>query len=629
MFSNHICVFMCRAHYSLMENVTNAKKGMVKIMKTNNMKSLMHDIKNTLYILKLVYLACPKRAVLSVIKYTLGSCRWAIYNVVFLRILVNLLSTNTNKHQVYILLGIFAFVFISLQVFFVYFNKSVIPETDPILTQNISVMLYKKAATMDLAAYEDPEFYELYYRTLSGARNNVISTFNRVSLLIAMTCSSLIIFFTTAIMDIWALLFVVIPIVSIFTIGNIINKLRYKYDMENMSEDRKINYVKRVAYHKEYANELRIHGIFNVLMRDYNSAMDAKTSNTKKHGLRIALFSLINDNLNYIFLTFGVVLYMLMRISIYKTIDIGDFVVTINSVAILANNLISISMQVISFSENNLYIDNYRKFMNQIPKIVSTGKRLVDTNKDLIFTFENVNFSYDGRQTALQNVNFEIRRNQKNAIVGYNGAGKTTLIKLLLRFYDPDKGRILLNGIDIREYDLYSYRSIFGVCFQDYMIFAAPLSENVLMRRNDEKDNQLVEEALAFSGLEEFIEKKDCVMTKEFQIDGLVLSEGQKQRLSIARAYAKDTPVFILDEPTSALDPIAENRLYQKIDELCEGKTVIFITHHLGSCMSADQIIYMANGELMETGTFEELMNNKGHFYQLFLKQKGGYTDEL
>lgn len=591
-------------------------------------KGLMHDVKNTLYILKLVYKACPKRAILSVIKSTLGSCRWAIYNVVFLRLLLNVLSKDAYKQQVYTILGIFAVFFIALQIFFVYYNKTVVPATDPVLTQNVSVMLYKKAASMDLVAYEDPDFYELYYRTLSGARQHVVSTFNRVSLLIAMICSSLIIFLTTVILDIWVLLFVIVPIISTFTIGNIVKRLRFKADMENMSEDRKINYVKRVVYHKEYTNELRTHRIFNVLMRDYNSAVDTKISNTKRNGTRILLFSLLKDNLNYVCLTFGVVLYMLVRITINKSIDIGDFVVTINSIGILANNLIGISTQIISFSENNLYINNFRKFMEQESKVVSIGERLVDTSEDLTFTFENVSFSYDGRKKALQNVSFKIQKNQKNAIVGYNGAGKSTLIKLLLRLYDPDEGRILLNGTDIREYDLASYREIFGVCFQDYMIFAAPLSENVLMRRYSQADRNLVEKALAFSGLEELIEKRDTVMTKEFQEDGVVLSEGQKQRLSIARAYAKDTPAFILDEPTSAMDPIAENKLYQKIDQLCGDKTVVFITHHLGSCMSADRILYMADGGIVEDGTFEELMNKKSLFYELFSKQKGGYTDE-
>jgi len=588
----------------------------------------MHEIKNTIYILKLVYLACPKRAVLSIIKDTLGSCRWAIYNVVFLRLLLNALSTKVDDQQIHILLGIFAVVFITLQIFFVYYKKVVVPATDPILTQNVSVMLYEKAAAMDLAAYEDPNFYEQYTRALSGARGNVVSTFGRVSILISMICSSLIIFFTTAVLDIGALLFVIIPIISTFTIGNVIKKMRYQSDMENLAEDRKIDYVKRVAYYKEYAIELRTHGIFDVLMRDYDTAVDKKISNTKKYGKKITLLSIVNNNLNYACLTFGVVLYMLVRIIVYHTIELGDFVVTVNSIAILANNLIGISMQIITFSENNQYIDNFRKFMERKPKVVSTGKRKFDRSNGLVFTFDNVSFSYDGRKKALQHVCFEIQANQKNAIVGYNGTGKTTLIKLLLRLYDPDEGRILLNGIDIKEYDLASYRSIFGVCFQDYKIFAAALSENILMHHYSEVDSKLVENALKFSGLDEFVERKDKVMTKEFQDDGLVLSEGQKQRLSIARAYAQNTPVLILDEPTSALDPIVENNLYQKIDEFCGDKTVIFITHHLGSCMSADRILYLADGEVAEDGTFEALINNKSYFYRLFSKQKWGYSDE-
>lgn len=603
----------------------NAKEGKAK---KRNAKGLMHEVKNTIYILKLVYSACPKRAVLSLIKDTLGSCRWAIYNVVFLRLLINALSTGGNDRQIYLLLGVFAAFFLSLQIFFVYYKQVVVPETDQILAQNVNIMLYEKAAAMDLAAYETPDFYDGYTRALQGARENVVSTFSRVSILISMICSSLIIFLTTAVLDMRVLLFMAFPIISTFTIGNAVKKLRYKSDMENVIQNRKMEYVKRVAYYKEYANELRTSGIFDVLKRRYDNAVVAEIANTRKYGARISIFSIINDNLNYGCLTFGVVLYLLVRVVIHRTIDIGDFVVMVNSIAILARNLIGISMQIIAFSENNQYMDHFRKFMAQEPQVVSTGNRKVDVGGEFTITFENVGFSYGGQKRALRNVSFTIKSNQKNAIVGFNGAGKTTLIKLLLRFYDPEEGRILLNGTDIREYDLDSYRGFFGVCFQDYKIFAAPLAENVLMRRSSEGDGTLIEEALRFSGLEEFAGKKDHIMTKEFSEDGLVFSGGQGQRLSIARAYAKNTPALILDEPTSALDPIAEDKIYQKIEELCKEKLVVFVTHHLGSCMSADRILYMDEGRLAEEGTFEELMENKSYFYRLFSKQRGGYTNE-
>ncbi len=589
---------------------------------------MAHELKNTIYILKLVYSACPKRAVLSLIKDTLGSCRWAIYNVVFLRLLINALGTGANQRHIYLLLGIFAVFFISLQIFFVYYKQAVVPETDQLLAQNINVMLYEKAASMDLAAYEDPDFYDCYTRALQGARKNVVSTFSRVSILISMICSSLIIFLTTAILDIRVLLFIVLPVISTFTAGNAVKRLRYKSDMENVIYNRKIEYVKRVAYYKEYAGELRTSGIFDVMKREYDRAVDAEIDNTKKYGARISAFSIMNDSLNYACLTVGVVLYMLMRIVIHHAIDIGDFVVMINSIAILARNLIGISTQIISFSENNQYIDNFRRFMAQEPRVVSTGTRKPDVGAEFAIAFENVSFSYGGSKKALQNVSFTLRSNQKTAITGLNGAGKTTLIKLLLRFYDPDEGRILLDGTDIREYDLDSYRAFFGVCFQDYKIFASPLSENVLMRRCGEADGALVEDALRFAGLEGLAGKKNNIMTKEFDEDGLVLSGGQKQRLSIARAYAKHTPALVLDEPASALDPIAEEQIYQKIEELCKEKMVVFVTHHLGSCMSADRILYMADGSLAENGSFGELMENKGRFYRLFSKQKGGYTDE-
>lgn len=595
--------------------------------KAANAKGLMHEMKNTIYILKLVYSACPKRAVLSVIKDTLGSCRWAIYNVVFLRSLINALSTGENHQHIYILLGIFAALFLSLQIFFVYYKQAVVPETDPLLAQNVNIMLYEKAATMDLAAYETPDFYDCFIRALQGARENVVSTFGRVSVFISMICSSAILFLTTAILDLRILLFVVFPILSTFIIGNKVKKLRYRSDMENIIQNRKTEYVKRVAYSKEYAGELRTCGIFDVLKREYDRAADSVIANTQKHGGKISAFSILNDNLNYACLTFGVVLYMLLRVVAHQAMDIGDFVVMINSIAILARNLIGISMQIVNFSENNQYIDNFRKFMAQEPRVVSGGNRKVDFGTEFVIIFDNVGFSYDGQKKVLQNISFTIKSNQKNAIVGLNGAGKTTLIKLLLRFYDPDEGRILLDGTDIREYDLDSYRAFFGVCFQDYKTFAASLSENVLMRRCSEADGALIEEALRFSGLEEFIEKKDRIMTKEFDEDGLVFSGGQRQKLSIARAYAKNASALILDEPTSALDPIAEDKIFQKLEELCKEKMVVFVTHHLGSCMSADRILYLADGSLIEDGTFEELMESKSGFYRLFLNQRGGYAN--
>jgi ATP-binding cassette subfamily B protein len=256
----------------------------------------------------------------------------------------------------------------------------------------------------------------------------------------------------------------------------------------------------------------------------------------------------------------------------------------------------------------------------------------------LVSSFEklelkNMTFGYEGQATpALSNVNLTVNVGEKIAIVGHNGAGKTTLIKLLQRLYDPNEGEILLNGENIKNYRLSSYRNLFGTVFQDYRIFATTIAENVMLRGNiTDEDRATVKDALERSGIynkiKSFSNGVDSNVTREFDNEGAIFSGGEAQKLSIARIFAGKQEIVIMDEPTSALDPIAEQEMYRNMFEACEGKTVIFISHRLSSATMADRVYMFENGEIIEQGTHSELLAMNAKYADMWHKQADTYAD--
>ncbi|MBQ3537661.1 MAG: ATP-binding cassette domain-containing protein, partial [Clostridia bacterium] len=272
-----------------------------------------------------------------------------------------------------------------------------------------------------------------------------------------------------------------------------------------------------------------------------------------------------------------------------------------------------------------------RDFLNYEPKITD-GEYIPEDFSSL--EFRNVSFKYkeDG-EYILKNVSFRIEKGQTIAIVGHNGAGKTTLSKLLMRLYDVNEGEILYNGRNIKDYKLGAYREKFASVFQDYRVFAMTVAENVLTEEVDENNITEAVEAMKKAGVYEKIEKlplkENSLLTKEFDSDGVLLSGGETQKVTIARLFAKDFDIAVLDEPSSALDPVAESRMYDALLEGTKGKTVIYISHRLSSATRSDNILVFNGGRITERGTHEELMANGGEYAEMFTLQASGYLEEV
>jgi ATP-binding cassette subfamily B protein len=261
---------------------------------------------------------------------------------------------------------------------------------------------------------------------------------------------------------------------------------------------------------------------------------------------------------------------------------------------------------------------------------LSSNARPFPKNIQQGFTFENVGFKYaNSEQWANRHLNFTLLAGEKLALVGENGAGKTTLVKLLARLYDPTEGRILLDGYDLREYDLTELHKQVGVIFQDYLRYQMTVSQNIAVGNIEEKENRELIINSAKQSLADFLVQRlpgkyDQALGKRFN-QGVELSGGEWQKIALARAYMKDAQLLILDEPTAALDARAEYQVFQRFSELTKGKTAVLISHRFSTVRMADRILVLDQGALLEEGSHEELLNKKGRYAELFNLQAMGY----
>lgn len=322
-------------------------------------------------------------------------------------------------------------------------------------------------------------------------------------------------------------------------------------------------------------------------------------------------------------------MYGAYRAIVGKSIDLAEL-------AVLSSTMVSASWILIRFTESlmecmkqGLFVENLRTFLEYEEKLPEDYDGIMPASEISSIEFRNVSFSYKEDCKIIHNLSFYIEGNSRVALVGHNGAGKTTIIKLLFRLYDPDEGEILVNGINIKEYNLKAYRSLFAAAFQDYKIFALSIRENVLMRESSEEDDEKVVDALIKAGVYDKIKSLpkglDTIMTKEFDEEGVLLSGGEFQKIVVARAFAKNAPIKVFDEPSSALDPIAECDLYDSIMKESIDKTMIFISHRLSSVRNADMVFMLENGTILEQGTHKELMALNGSYADMYHKQAKNY----
>ena len=392
--------------------------------------------------------------------------------------------------------------------------------------------------------------------------------------------------------------------------------------------ERQKDYVRRTILLKDFAKEIKTTNIFVVMEKRFRQAIEKNIGVIKKYGWKIALLEIFSDYFAEIVPVTGGFIYGCYRLIVLENLPVSEFSVLVSAITTCRNKIGHLAKYFAMQQKHCLWVQNLREFLEYETQIQS-GDKIPDEFESL--EFKNVSFKYkEDMDCILKNVSFKIEKGQTIAVVGHNGAGKTTLSKLLMRFYDVSEGEILYNGINIKEYDLAKYREKFASVFQDYRVFAMTVSENVLTEEVTEENKEIAVNALKMAGAYKKIgklpEKENSLLTKEFDSEGVLLSGGETQKVTIARLFARDFSVAVLDEPSSALDPVAESKMYDALIEGTKGKTVIYISHRLSSATRSDKILVFNNGELVEQGNHLELMEKGGEYSEMFTLQASGYT---
>lgn len=494
--------------------------------------------------------------------------------------------------------------------------------------KNLNKKIFEKAVNVDMECYENPEFFDKYKRATEVITEDHYNNFVYFyATFFAGGLTGLFILGYVISID-PKMLIILLFAVPLVAIESVKGKIEVKKDKEMTLHKRSKAYVKRIIYLKEYAKDMRTSSVFDVLHERYENAVENNREIIKKHGKKIAPLEAMVGFFGQALPVASAYGYATYRYAIKKNLLLADFSVIMTAMSNLRDVVNDLGNAFSYIKKESLYFGNLKEFLEYDSKIISGEKEAEELQT---LEFKNVTFTYPGAtEPTLKNVNVVFNKGETTAIVGQNGAGKTTFVKLLLRFYDPDKGEILYNGVNLREYNLDSLRKRFANVFQDYKVFALSVAENILCREPEtEEDYEIVFNALKNSGADSFVnrlpEKENTILTREFDETGIGLSGGEQQKLATARMFAKAFDLAILDEPSSALDPIAEYKMYESLIEATKEKTVIYISHRLSSAVLSDKIYVFGDGTVQEQGTHEQLMTINGIYAKMFALQASSY----
>ena len=510
-------------------------------------------------------------------------------------------------------------------------SSSVNAVAGELVVNHIKLKIMNKAKNVDIASFDSPDFYEKLENANreAGMRPLMIlrATFSVISSLISA------ISFVILLAGLHPLAPVLIIIMSLP--GALVNyryrNHNFRYMRWHSKERRQMQYFSSAVSDKDKAKEIRIMGLADELIGKYKSAFTQYFKGLKNiiikeqvYQTAVGTLTILADCLIFMYVAYKV---------IYNDGLIGDYSLYTGALTSIMSLVGTIITSTATIYEGTLFIDNMMVFMREEIKVVPNVKipLIPKENQPHTIEFRNVTFRYPGTdRDVIKNVNLSIHAGETVLLVGLNGAGKTTLIKLLTRLYDPTDGVILLDGVDIRSYDVEALYNLYGIIFQDYVKYAVTVKENIAYGDiRSEIDEEKIKRAAQSSDAEGFIKKLpneyDTPLMRFFEENGIELSIGQWQKLSIARAYYKKSDIMILDEPTASLDPLAEQEIFDSFTELSKGKLTLLVSHRLSSATTASKIVVMEDGCIVEIGTHDELINQGGKYALLFNTQAQHY----
>ena len=491
-----------------------------------------------------------------------------------------------------------------------------------------SEAIMRHAGQLDLQQFEDTNFYD----KLEKARRQT----NRRTELMTQVLTELqniisILIFSGSLVAFnpWLILLVIVAVIPAFLNETYYNEMNYSLMQSWTPERRELDYYRYIGASDETAKEIKLFGLSDFLTRHFKTVADKYYQANKKIARGRAFWGSVFAVIGSVGYYAAYVVIIIQTVN--GQISVGDLTFLSGSFTRLKSLMESVLNQFSRISESALYLQDYFDFFQIQPRIQTPAQpRPFPQPIQSGFTFEEVGFQYQQQDDfAVRHLNFHLEAGEKLALVGENGSGKTTLIKLLARLYDPTEGRILLDGVDLREYDPEDLRKNIGIIFQDFVKFQMTAAKNIGVGQvadinQRDKIDTAAQKSLAKKVIEQLPEGYEQVVGHRFR-NGVDLSGGEWQKIAIARAYMRDARFVVLDEPTSALDARAEYEVFQRFMDLTRDKTAVLISHRFSTVRMADRILVLEGGTMQDIGSHEELMAKDGKYAELFSLQAMGY----
>ena len=490
----------------------------------------------------------------------------------------------------------------------------------------IEEQMMDKTSRMDLSFFDSAKMGD----KVRHARNNFLTMMNMSWLVFDIISAFINVVATLVIVCTykwWLGLVTLVLLIPFMLYNKKRTERKLQMEKEQLRDNRKKDYYRDVFFNDNVQFEVKLNNIGSYFIGKYKETWQKlyKINKTEdiKHNIINTLIMIINVSSEFLVLTVSVL------DVVNKHIGIGDLQYNLSMVSRLRSQSQLLMNKVNKFLNDNARLIELQEFMDIKPEVEKSGTLKPSNNPKIEFC--NVSFRYpNAEQYVLKDCSFTIEPHEKIGLIGLNGAGKSTIIKLMFRFYDPEDGCIKLDGVDLKEYDIYAVRKVFGVLFQDYVTYCLPLREIIALSDFDERFNdEKLKKACDISGASEVIKDwengYDSVLGRYYADNGKDLSGGQWQLVGLARAYFKDSEYMILDEPSAALDPISEDRIFEQLYRLSEGKSSVTISHRLSNTTLADKILVIGDGHIIEQGSHFELLKQNGKYAELFNLQASKY----
>lgn len=596
-------------------------------------KSIYHIFENTRFMLSIAYHNAKSVIVLSILLAVVTSILNIIQLLISPLILQKIehLSSFSELIITILILSFSLFIFTALKSYLeantLFGRITVRKHIMNLISSKVSSTAYAHILDNKFINYENKAYHvcssnseatEAIWNTLTDIFMNVI-------------CFIIYLFFISS-LNAWMIVLVGITTLFSYFFRKKVDEWSYLHKDEEVQHEKRINYLCRITTNRQYAKDIRIFHMNEWIEDVFYSTMNLYKSFLFKRE-RIFIWAHI-INVIMILLRNGIAYAYLVYLFMNTDLEISTFLLYLGAISGFASWIVGIFDQLTLLHNQCLDISTILELLNW-PEPNMPNKPLpleINNHKNYEIKLENVSYRYPYSQSeTLKNINLCIHPGEKIAVVGMNGAGKTTLIKIICGFLDPTNGRVLLNNIDIRQYDRKDYYRLFSAVFQDSSILEASIEENVSQTCQNidrKKVWKCLEKAELVDKIKTLPEQLETKIGRQIFENGVEFSGGQIQRLMLARALYKDAPILVLDEPTSALDPIAENNIYLKYNEMSKGKLSIFISHRLASTQFCDRILLLDNGQIIEEGSHDSLLQQNGKYAYMFDMQSQYYRNE-